>query len=136
LLTAVGTVGLVVAGLGIMNTLLMTVMERYQEIGIYKAIGASDGDIRVLFLMEAAVLGCIGGVGGLVLARVVCWILQWGINEYARRQGIQGPIPAFQFAFWLLAGAVAYSVAISVLSGLYPATRAAKTDPIRALRGL
>ena len=63
-----GTVGLVVAGLGIMNTQLMSVMERYQEIGIYKALGASDGDVRVLFLTEAVVLGAVGGLGGLVLA--------------------------------------------------------------------
>jgi len=135
LLTAVGTVGLVVAGLGIMNTLLMTVMERFQEIGIYKAIGASDGDVRILFLTEAAVLGVVGGLGGLVLARGVCWLLQWGINRYAMSQGVEGPTDVFLFPIWLLAGAVLYSLVISVISGLYPATRAARVNPIEALRG-
>jgi putative ABC transport system permease protein len=135
LLASVGTVGLVVAGLGIMNTLLMTVMERTQEIGICKAIGASDGDIRVLFLTEAAVLGLAGGLGGLALARVVCWILQWGIHQYAAHQGVEGPVEAFRFPAWLLVGAVTYAVAISVLSGFYPASRAARIDPIKALRG-
>ena len=78
-LAAVGTVGLVVAGLGILNTLLMSFLERYREIGIYKAIGASDGDIRNHFLTEAAVLGLAGGTGGLILARAVSWLLPWGI---------------------------------------------------------
>lgn len=135
LLSAVGTVGLVVAGLGIMNTLLMSVMERYQEIGIYKAIGASDGDVGILFLTEAAVLGLLGGFSGLVLARVVCWGLQWAIGIYASREGIEEFGDVFRFPFWLLAGAVAYAVLISLLSGVYPATRAARVDPIRALRG-
>jgi putative ABC transport system permease protein len=135
LLASVGTVGLVVAGLGILNTLLMTVMERYQEIGIYKAIGASNGDVRILFLTEAAVLGLAGGLGGLLLAKIVCWFLQWGINQYALHQGIEGPTDAFHFPLWLLAGAVFYAVVISVLSGLYPASRAARIDPIHALRG-
>jgi putative ABC transport system permease protein len=135
LLTAVGTVGLIVAGLGIMNTLMMAVLERYQEIGIYKAIGASDGDVRVLFLTEAAALGVLGGLGGLLLARVVCWILQWGIDQYARHQGVEGPLGAFEFPLWLLVGAVLYATGISILSGLYPASRAARVDPIEALRG-
>ncbi len=135
LLSAVGTVGLVVAGLGIMNTLLMSVMERYQEIGIYKAIGASDSDVGILFLTEAAVLGLIGGLSGLALARVVCWGLQWAIGIYASREGIEEFGDVFRFPLWLLAGAVAYAVLISLLSGVYPATRAARIDPIRALRG-
>jgi ABC-type antimicrobial peptide transport system permease subunit len=135
LLSAVGTVGLVVAGLGIMNTLLMSVMERYQEIGIYKAIGASDGDVRILFLTEAVTMGLAGGLAGLVLARSVCWVLQWAITIYATRQGVHDVGSLFHFPVWLLAGAVAYAVAVSLISGVYPATRAARVDPIRALRG-
>ncbi len=135
LLAAVGTVALIVAGLGIANTLLMTVMERSQEIGLYKAIGASDGDVRLLFLTEAGVLGLVGGLAGLVLAWVVAMILQWGINLYATHQSVPAPGSVFRFPLWLLAGAVLFSLAISVLSGLYPASRAARQDPIQALRG-
>lgn len=135
LLAAVGTVALVVAGLGIANTLLMTVMERSQEIGLYKAIGATNGDVRTLFLTEAGVLGLIGGLAGLVLAWVVAMILQWGINLYAAHHGVPEPGSVFRFPLWLLAGAVLFSLAISVLSGLYPASRAARQDPIQALRG-
>ena len=134
LLTAVGTVALVVAGVGILNTLLMTVMERYQEIGIYKSIGASNADIRWLFLIEAGIVGLAGGIMGLGLARVVSWILGWAFNIYAKSQGVEGPSAVFVFPWWLLAGAVAYAMLISIGSGLYPASRAANVDPIQALR--
>ncbi len=98
LLAAVGSVALVVAALGIVNTLLMAVLERYQEIGIYKAIGASDGDVFVLFVTEAAVIGLLGSLGGLVLGRLVSWGLGLGIGLYAparvRRKGsICSPFP-------------------------------------------
>ena len=134
LLSAVGTVALIVAGLGILNTLTMTVMERYQEIGIYKSIGASHGDIRWLFLVEAAAVGFLGGMAGLVLARVVSWCLGWAFNAYAAKQGVEGPEAVFVFPIWLLAGAVVYSVVVSVVSGIYPASKAANIDPIAALR--
>ncbi len=134
LLAAVGTVALLVAGLGILNTLLMSVLERYQEIGLYKAIGASSGDVRTLFLTEAAVLGLLGGLGGLLLARVVVALLQFAIDIYARRQDVDGVADVFAFPWWLLGGAVLFSAVISILSGLYPAHRAASVDPIQALR--
>src|SRR5947207_3185303 len=96
-LTAVGSVALVVAGLGIINTLLMAVLERYREIGTFKALGASDGDIRLLFLTEAGLVGLLGGLGGLVLGWVVSIILELVVNEYARRQGVHQPVMAFEF---------------------------------------
>ncbi len=135
LLASVGTVALVVAGLGILNTHLITVMERKSEIGLYKAIGASDQDIRLMFLTEAAVVGLLGGLGGLLLARVVAALIQWVANVYLARQEIEIPMLLFRFPLWLLSAAVAYSVVASVISGLYPAGRAARLDPIQALRG-
>jgi putative ABC transport system permease protein len=134
LLTAVGSVALVIAGLGIANTLLMTVLERYEEIGLYKAIGATDGDVRVMFLAEAVVLGLVGSLAGLALAGMVCWVLQWAIGQYMANQGVDRPGDVFYFPWWLLTGAVAFSTALSILSGLYPASRAARVDPIQALR--
>jgi putative ABC transport system permease protein len=134
LLTAVGSVALVIAGLGIANTLLMTVLERYEEIGLYKAIGATDGDVRLMFLAEAAVLGLVGSLAGLALAAVVCWGLQWGVNAYLAHEGVTRAVDVFYFPWWLLTSAVAIATFMSVASGLYPASRAARVDPIKALR--
>jgi putative ABC transport system permease protein len=134
-LTSVGSVALVVAGLGIINTLLMAVLERYREIGTYKALGASNGDIRLLFLTEAGLVGLLGGLGGLALGWVVSMILQLAVNAYARGQGVDQQVVAFAFPWYLLGGAVLFAVAVSVLAGVYPASRAARVDPIRALRG-
>ncbi len=134
-LGAVGTVALVVAGLGIINTLLMAVLERYREIGTYKALGASNGDVRVIFLAEAGLVGLLGGFGGLALARLVSWLMEMGVNAYAKSQGIDEPIMAFAFPFYLLGGAVLFALAVSLISGVYPASRAACIDPIQALRG-
>ena len=135
LLAAVGTVALVVAALGIVNTLVMSVLERTQEIGIYKAIGASDGDLLVLFLAEAGIIGFLGGLGGLLLGSGVSWILEAAANAYARSHDVTSHLEIFAFPGWLLAGTVLFAVVISVLAGVYPAMRAARVDPIRALRG-
>jgi putative ABC transport system permease protein len=133
-LTAVGSVALVVAGLGIINTQLMAVLERYREIGTYKALGASNGDVRCLFVVEAALIGLLGGAGGLLLGRVVSWIIEIGVNSAASRYGVDEPLMAFAFPAPLLGGAVLFALLVSVLSGVYPASRAARVDPVQALR--
>jgi len=134
LLAAIGTVALVVAALGIINTLLMSVLERYQEIGIYKAIGASNGDLAVLFLTEAGIIGLAGGLAGLALGRAVAWGLEIAINAYAQSRGAPEHLDMFAFPLWLLAATVVFSLIVSIIAGLYPALRAARVDPIQALR--
>jgi ABC-type antimicrobial peptide transport system permease subunit len=134
LLAAVGTIALVVSGLGILNTLLMSVLERQQEIGIYKAIGASDGDLVILFLTEAGIVGLVGGLGGLLLGRCASWVLDLGINVYARHHGVTAHLGIFSFPPWLLVSTAVFSALISILAGVYPALRAARVDPIRSLR--
>ncbi len=134
LLTVVGGIALTIAALGIANTLLMAVLERFQEIGLCKAIGASDGDLFVLFLTEAAIIGFLGGVSGIALG----WLVSWGMEAlatlYAHRQGITGELDLFAFPLWLLAASMAFAIVVSMLAGIYPALRAARVDPIRALR--
>ena len=76
----------------------------------------------------------IGGVGGLLLGRVVSWLIEMGANAFAESRGITEEIAVFRFPWWLLGGAVLFSMLMSILSGVYPASRAARIEPIRALR--
>ncbi len=134
LLTVVGSVALGIAALGTVNTLLMAVLERYQEIGLCKAIGASDGDLFVLFLTEAGIIGLLGGLTGIALGWLMSWVMEVAASVYAYRQGIPGRMDLFAFPAWLLSVSIAFAVVVSVVAGIYPALRAARVDPIRALR--
>jgi putative ABC transport system permease protein len=132
-LSLIGSIALAVSSLGIMNTMVMSILERTREIGIMKAIGGSDGDIRRIFLIEASAIGFFGGVTGVVLGWVVGRIINFGANVYIQNQGgTAGNL--FSLPFWLIGGAIGFSVTISLLAGSYPAARAARLDPIRALR--
>ena len=107
LLSVVGTIALTIAALGIANTLLMAVLERFQEIGVCKAIGASDGDLFVLFLTEAAIIGLLGGLSGIALG----WLMSWrpgggghGLCQPPGRHRTAGPLRLSALAFGRLAG--------------------------------
>jgi putative ABC transport system permease protein len=134
LLTVVGTIALTIAALGIANTLLMAVLERFQEIGLCKAIGASDGDLFVLFLTEAAVIGLLGGLSGIALGWLMSTCLEAAATLYAHQQGVTGRMDLFAFPVWLLAASMGFAIVVSMVAGIYPALRAARVDPIRALR--
>lgn len=136
LLASVGTVALVVASLGVINTLLIAVLERKQEIGLCKAVGASEGDLRVLFMTEAAWVGAWGGIGGIVLGWTVASILDFAARVYTHQLGVPLEGSLFAFPVWLLLGTMGFAISVSVLAGVLPANRAAQVDPIRALRGL
>ncbi len=128
-----GSLALAVAALGIVNTLVMAILERRREIGIMKAIGASDGDVKKLFLAEAAVMGLAGGALGVALGWVIGRLINVGTNFYLRRQNLP-PENLWAVPWWLVGGAIAFAIVISMISGLYPAARAAKLDPVQALR--
>jgi putative ABC transport system permease protein len=132
-LALIGSIALAVSSLGIMNTMVMSILERTREIGIMKAIGGSDGDIRRIFLIEASAIGFFGGVAGVALGWLVGRIINFGANMYIQQQGgTAGNL--FSLPFWLIGGAIGFSIAISLIAGSYPAARAAKLDPIQALR--
>lgn len=133
ILGAIGTIALFVAALGIMNTLLMSILERRKEIGIMKSIGASEGEIKMIFFVEAATIGFIGGVLGLLLGWMVTKIANIIANT-SFADAAQAKIDLFYFPVWLIIGAILFSILVSLLSGLYPASRAAKIDPVEALR--
>ena len=133
-LALLGGISLLVASLGIANTMLMSTIERTREIGIMKAIGAEDGEIKQIFFVEASVIGLVGGVMGALMA--------WGVAELANRlayryilrpQGVDY-LEFFWLPPYLWLGALALALLVSVLAALYPAARAARVDPVTALR--
>jgi putative ABC transport system permease protein len=128
-----GSLALTVASIGIINTLVMAILERRREIGIMKAVGASDSDVRGLFFAEAGAMGLLGGVFGTALGWVIGRVINFGTNIYLRRQGFP-PEHIWAVPVWLVAGAVGFAFFVSLVSGLYPASRAAKLDPVQALR--
>ncbi|UCD49963.1 MAG: ABC transporter permease [Phycisphaerales bacterium] len=132
-LLAVGMIGITVASLGIVNTMVMSILERYREIGIMKAVGATDGDVQKIFLFESGMIGLLGGVFGLLLAKVVSFVINEVVNGFASGEGVPF-IQYFSFPWWLCAGAVAFSILVSLIAGIYPTRRAARVDPVVALR--
>src|SRR6185436_16548133 len=132
-LSLIGSIALAVSSLGIVNTMVMSILERTREIGIMKAIGGSDGDIRRIFLIEASAIGFFGGVSGVVMGWLVGRVINFGANVYIQQQG-GTPGNLFSLPFWLIGGAIGFSIGVSLLAGSYPAARAAKLDPIQALR--
>ena len=129
-----GGISLLVASFGIANTMIMSILERTREIGIMKAIGAEDREIKLIFFVEAAVIGVVGGVVGVLVA--------WGIDGLANRLAYrfilkpQGAsfIDFFSMPIYLSLGAILFALIVSILAALYPASRAARIDPVRALR--
>jgi putative ABC transport system permease protein len=133
LLGAIGTVALIIAALGIINTMIMSILERTREIGIMKAVGGSENQIKLIFFVEAAFIGLIGAIFGLALGWIVSRIANIIIN--AKLQPIGAPqVDLFYFPLWLIAGAIGFSILVSLAAGLYPAIRAARIDPVKALR--
>jgi putative ABC transport system permease protein len=127
-----GSLALIVASIGIVNTLVMAILERRREIGVMKAIGASDGDVRRLFFAEAGAMGALGGILGVVLGWAIGQAINFGTNIYLKRQSLP-PENFWAVPWWLVAFAIGFAFVVSLVSGLYPAERAAKLDPVQAL---
>jgi len=123
---AIGAISLLVGGLSVINTMTMSVSERTREIGIRKAIGASDGQIMGQFILESAVIGLLGGVGGLLLGLMVA-----GAGNAA---GAASGQALFLVTTRLMVGSVGFAVLLGIVSGLYPAWHAARLNPVAALR--
>ena len=128
-----GSLALAVASIGIVNTLVMAILERRREIGIMKALGASDADVRGLFFAEAGAMGLVGGAVGVTLGWAIGRLINFGTNIYLERQHFP-PAQIWSVPLWLVLSAITFSIVVSLLSGLYPASRAARLDPVQALR--
>ena len=134
----VGAIALLVAAIGIANTMAMSILERTREIGLMKAVGATNRDVLTIFLGEAAGIGFIGGLGGVIIG----WLAGQGINVLAmvflasQSSSMGGPPPSIEVytPFWLPLFALIFSTFVGMLSGLYPALRAANMIPVMALK--
>ena len=133
ILGAVGIIALVVASLGIINTMVMSVLERYREIGVMMAIGATNWEIKYIFFFETSVIGFIGGIFGILLGWIVTVIANFVANYYIAEQG-SSHVNLFYIPLWLILGGILFAIFISLIAGLYPASKAAKVDPVKALR--
>jgi putative ABC transport system permease protein len=128
-----GVIALFVSAIGMFNTITIALLERTQEIGIMKSLGASNRDIWKLFLTESIIMGFMGGIGGLVTSYVGAEIFNYGVNFLARSFGGQ-PVNLFQRPLWFILTIVIFSTLVGFVVGLWPARRAARINPLEALR--
>ncbi|MFL6208165.1 MAG: ABC transporter permease [Pyrinomonadaceae bacterium] len=121
-LTAISFVALMIGGIGVMNIMLVSVTERTKEIGVRKAVGATRGNILSQFLIEAVVLTGLGGLAGLAVGELI----SLAMNKFS-------PLPAF-VPLWAIAVGIGISASVGIIFGMWPAWKAARLDPIEALR--
>lgn len=127
-LGGIGAVSLIVAAIGITNTMMMSIYERTKEIGVMKVIGCDMRDIRTLFLMEAGFIGFIGGMAGLLFSLLISVV----INRIVLRMGME--LGLSYIPVWLAAASVLFAVLVGMLAGFFPALRAMRLSPLAAIR--
>jgi putative ABC transport system permease protein len=129
----IGGIALVVAAVGVVNTMVMAILERTREIGVMRAVGAKRSTISRLFTIEASILGFFGGLLGLGIGYVLVLVANPILNKQLSVNSIKSN-NIISLPLWLILTVLAVTTVIGMLSGLYPARRAAKLDPVEALR--
>lgn len=134
----VGAVALLVAAIGIANTMSMAILERTREIGLMKAVGATNRDVLSVFLGESAGIGLLGGLGGELAGWVACKALNVVMLSYltsrAAQMGSTPPTQAISTPPWLMVFTLVFAMLVGLISGLYPSLRAATLVPVTALK--
>jgi putative ABC transport system permease protein len=128
-----GIIALIVAAIGLANTMTISLLERTQDIGIMRAVGASPKDVRNLFLTESTLIGFAGGVVGIFIGKLVSLFFNLGINLLAKSLGAQ-PLNLFFTPSWFLIFIVIFSTLVGFSTGIFPARRASKLNPLAALK--
>jgi putative ABC transport system permease protein len=134
-MTCVAAVALVVAALGIANTMLMSVLERTRDIGLMKAVGAGNAQLILIFVVEGGLIGLVGGCLGMLLAWGASFPGDGWVRSHASSD-VQVYLTESIFIFppWLAAAVMLFAVLATTLAAVYPARRAAQIDPVAALR--
>lgn len=128
-----GVVALAVSAIGMFNTMTITLLERTEEIGIMKSIGASDYGVSMIFIMESTIMGFLGGVSGVLIGLLGGEFFNQLINFIALRFGGES-IRLFYSPLWFIGAIIAFATVVGFLTGFMPARRASKMDPLDALR--
>jgi ABC-type antimicrobial peptide transport system permease subunit len=134
MLSSIGLLALFVASIGIVNTMIMAIYERTREIGILKALGSTNGEILRMFMIEAGLIGLLGGIVGVILGWGLGIILNAVIRNYFKSQQVPIDAPFFVVTPELVLAALVFATFVGVVAGLYPAFRAARLNPLAALR--
>ena len=134
ILGGIGAVSLLVSAIGIANTMIMSIYERTKEIGVMKVLGCVVTDIRKLFLFESSIIGLLGGAVGLGLSYGISYLLNEYAPEIGEALGISSGYDISIIPIWLAVAALAFSMLIGIVSGLYPARKATKIRAIEAMR--
>ena len=132
-LASFGIVALVVSAIGMFNTMTIALLERTQEIGIMKALGATSVDIWSMFLSESVVIGFLGGMSGIMIGVFGGEVFNYGVNILASAMGGE-KIDLFFTPYWFTMLIIFFSTFVGLLTGFYPAKRAASINPLEALR--
>lgn len=130
-LGGIGAVSLLVAAIGIANTMMMSIYERTKEIGVIKVLGCSLKNIKQMFLMEAAFIGLIGGITGMILSVLLSGIINI-LTGHGAAMGIEGNIS--YIPAWLVLAAMGFAMLVGTLAGYFPALRAMKLSPLAAIK--
>lgn len=129
----IGLIALVTASLGIINTMVMSTIERRKEIGILKSLGADENYIKLLFLVESALIGAFGAILGILFGWLITRATSLIVQHYMENEGVD-PVELFALPFWLVLIAFGIGVIVSLLAGYFPASKAARINPVEALR--
>lgn len=134
ILVGFGAVGMIVAVLGMFNTLTISLLERTKEIGLMVALGGRNRDMRKLFVFEALLLSFVGAITGIVSALMLGQFVNVIMNAFARSRGVTEGFQLFAAPWWLILGTIAFMVVVGLMVVYFPARRAARINPIDALR--
>lgn len=134
ILVGFGMIGMVVAILGMFNTLTISLLERTREIGLMISLGGRPKDMRRLFVIEAMILSIIGSVVGIIVALIVAYVINFVLFKFAEGRGVTEYFSLFATPWWLIVGTIAFMMIVGLLVVYFPARRAQRINPIEALR--